>query len=251
MAGVVFSLTDVDGNPVNVKATENGYFIPAEDGKESFVVDKDGKAEIRYLPAGDYVLVEETPVGFVSAGSYKLTVTDENGTENPYHATITNSPTALKVFKVHSETNKPVTGAGFTFKVKAFLGFNTLKFTQLENGWYMRDNNGKLTELMVDKNGTLTVLGLPLDTEVYVEESKVPEGFFPNPAQKVILTADNTYEIPLETTIVNAPAVKLGIDSDKYNVLIAAGITLLGVGVIVWRVVAAKKALKKKEKTEE
>lgn len=251
MAGVVFSLTDVDGNPVNVKAAENGYFIPAEDGKESFVVDKDGKAEIRYLPAGDYVLVEETPVGFVSAGSYKLTVTDENGTENPYHATITNSPTALKVFKVHSETNKPVTGAGFTFKVKAFLGFNTLKFTQLENGWYMRDNNGKLTELMVDKNGTLMVLGLPLDTEVFIEESKVPEGFFPNPAQKVILTADNTYEIPLETTIVNAPAVKLGIDSDKYNVLIAAGITLLGVGVIVWRVVAAKKALKKKEKTEE
>ena len=250
MAGVVFSLTDVDGNPVNVKATENGYFIPAEDGKESFVVDKNGKAEIRYLPAGDYVLVEDTPMGFVSAGSYKLTVTDENGTENPYHATITNSPTALKVFKVHSETNKPVTGAGFTFKVKAFLGFNTLKFTQLENGWYMRDNNGKLTELMVDKNGTLTVLGLPLDTEVYVEESKVPEGFFPNPAQKVILTADNTYEIPLETTIVNAPAVKLGIDSDKYNVLIAAGITLLGVGVIVWRVVAAKKK-KSKEKTEE
>lgn len=246
MAGVVFSLTDVDGNPVNVKATENGYFIPAEDGKESFVVDKDGKAEIRYLPAGEYVLVEDTPMGFVGAGNYRLTVTDENGTDNPYHATITNSPTALKVFKVHSETNKPVTGAGFTFKTKAFIGFNTLKFTQLENGWYMRDNNGKLTELMVDKAGTLTVLGLPLDTEVYIEESKVPEGFFSNPAQKVILTADNTYEIPMETTIVNAPAVKLGIDSDKYNVLIAIGITLLGVGVIVWRVVAAKKADKRK-----
>lgn len=251
LPGVVFSLTDIDGNPVRVKATDNGYFIPAEDGKESFVVDKNGKAEIRYLPEGDYVLVEDTPMGFVSAGSYKLTVTDENGIENPYHATITNSPTALKVFKVHSETNKPVTGAGFTFKTKAFIGFNTLRFTQLENGRYMRDDNGKLTELMVDKNGTLTVLGLPLDTEIYIEESKVPEGFFPNPAQKVVLTADNTYEVPMETIIVNAPAVKLGIDSDKYNVLIAVGITLLGVGVIVWRVVAAKKALKKKEKTEE
>lgn len=250
MAGVVFSLTDVDGNPVKVKATENGYFIPAEDGKESFVVDKNGKAEIRYLPAGDYVLVEETPVGFVSAGSYKLTVTDENGTENPYHATITNSPTALKVYKVHSETNKPVTGAGFTFKVKAFLGFNTLKFTQLENGWYMRDDNGKLKELMVDKNGTLTVLGLPLDTEVYIEESTVPAGFFANAAQTVTLASDNTYEIPMETTITNAPAVKLGMDTDKYNVPIAIGITVLGVGVVVWRVIAAKKK-KSKEKTEE
>lgn len=243
-------MTDVDGNPVKVKATENGYFIPAEDGKESFVVDKDGKAEIRYLPAGDYVLVENAPVGFVSAGSYKLTVTDENGIENPYHATITNSPTALKVFKVHSETNKPVTGAGFTFKVKAFLGFNTLKFTQLENGWYMRDDNGKLKELMVDKNGTLTVLGLPLDTEVYIEESTVPAGFFANAAQTVTLASDNTYEIPMETTITNAPAVKLGMDTDKYNVPIAIGITVLGVGVVVWRVIAAKKK-KSKEKTEE
>lgn len=250
LSGVVFSLTDVDGNPVKVKATENGYFIPAEDGKESFVVDKDGKAEIRYLPAGDYVLVENAPVGFVSAGSYKLTVTDENGIENPYHATITNSPTALKVFKVHSETNKPVTGAGFTFKVKAFLGFNTLKFTQLENGWYMRDDNGKLKELMVDKNGTLTVLGLPLDTEVYIEESTVPAGFFANAAQTVTLASDNTYEIPMETTITNAPAVKLGMDTDKYNVPIAIGITVLGVGVVVWRVIAAKKK-KSKEKTEE
>jgi len=251
MPSVVFALTDADGNPIKVKTTEKGYFIPDESGSEKFVVDSGGKAEIRYLPAGEYNLVEDTPMGFVSAGSYKLSVTNENGVSDPYHATITNSPTALKVYKVHSETKKPVTGAGFTFKTKAFLGFDTLKFTQLENGWYMRDDNGKLTELMVDKNGEMIVLGLPLETQVYLEETTVPAGFFANPAQTVILTAENTYEIPLETTILNAPSVKLGIDSDKYNVLIAIGITMLGIGVIVWRVVAAKKALKKKEKSEE
>ena len=245
MPGVVFRLTDADGNPVKVKATENAYFIPSEDGKEAFAVGKDGKAEIRYLPAKEYKLVEETPMGFVSAGSYVLSVTNENGTESPYRATISNSPTALKVFKVHAETEQPITGAGFTFKTKAFLGFNTLRFTKLENGWYMRDEQGEFTEIMVDSNGAIMVLGLPLDTEVFIEESTVPEGYFPNVAQVVTLTADNTYEMPLETTITNTPAVKLGIDSDKYNVLIAIGVCMLGMGIVVWRVIAAKKAAKK------
>ena len=97
-----------------------------------------------------------------------MTVTEENGTENPYRATITNSPTALKVKKVHAETKQPLTGAGFTFKTKAFLGFETLRFTKLENGWYMRDDHGSVTELMVDDKGEITVLGFPLDTEVYI-----------------------------------------------------------------------------------
>ena len=44
---------------------------------------------------------------------------------------------------------------------------------------------------------------------------------------------------------------KLGLDSDKYDVPIAIGITLLGVGAVVWRVIAAKRALKRKEKRED
>lgn len=49
----------------------------------------------------------------------------------------------------------------------------------------MRDDHGSVTELMVDDKGEIAVLGLPLDTEVYIEESTVPNGFFPNPAYKV------------------------------------------------------------------
>lgn len=252
MGGVVFSLQDEDGNPVKVKSTGKGYFVPDEnEGSTRFAVDENGKAEIRYLKAGNYTLVEETPEGFVGAGTYAMTVTEENGTENPYRATITNSPTALKVKKVHAETKQPLTGAGFTFKTKAFLGFETLRFTKLENGWYMRDEHGSVTEIMVDDKGEITVLGLPLDTEVYIEESTVPNGFFPNPASKVVLTEDYTFEVPLETTITNTPSVKLGIDSDKYDVPIAIGITLLGVGVVAWRVIATKRALKKKKNEEE
>lgn len=252
MRGVVFSLQDEDGNPVKVKSTGKGYFVPDEnEGSTRFAVGENGKAEIRYLKAGNYTLIEETPKGFVGAGTYAMTVTEENGTENPYRATITNSPTALKVKKVHAETKQPLTGAGFTFKTKAFLGFETLRFTKLENGWYMRDDHGSVTEIMVDDKGEITVLGLPLNTEVYIEESTVPNGFFPNPAYKVVLTADYTFEVPLETTITNTPSVKLGIDSDKYDVPIAIGITLLGVGVVAWRVIAAKRALKKKKNEEE
>ena len=252
MGGVVFSLQDEDGNPVKVKSTGKGYFVPDEnEGSTRFAVDENGKAEIRYLKAGNYILVEETPEGFVGAGTYAMTVTEENGTKNPYRATITNSPTALKVKKVHAETKQPLTGAGFTFKTKAFLGFETLRFTKLENGWYMRDDHGSVTELMVDDEGEITVLGLPLDAEVYIEESTVPNGFFPNPAYKVVLTEDYTFEVPLETTITNTPSVKLGIDSDQYDIPIAIGITLLGVGVVAWRVIAAKRALKKKKNEEE
>lgn len=253
MSGVVFSLQDEDGNPVKVKSTGKGYFVPDEnEGSTRFAVGENGKAEIRYLKAGNYTLVEETPEGFVGAGTYAMTVTEENGTKNPYRATITNSPTALKVRKVHAETGQLLTGAGFTFKTKAFFGFETLRFTKLENGWYMRDEHGSVTEIMVDDKGEITVLGLPLDTEVYIEESTVPSGFFPNPASKVILTEDYTFEVPLETTITNTPSVKLGIDSDQYDVPIAIGITLLGVGVVAWRVaVAGKRKRKKGNGTEE
>lgn len=253
MGGVVFSLQDEDGNPVKVKSTGKGYFVPDEnEGSTRFAVDENGKAEIRYLKAGNYTLVEETPEGFVGAGTYAMTVTEENGTENPYRATITNSPTALKVKKVHAETKQPLTGAGFTFKTKAFLGFETLRFTKLENGWYMRDEHGSVTEIMVNDKGEITVLGLPLDAEVYIEESTVPNGFFPNPASKVVLTEDYTFEVPLETTITNTPSVKLGIDSDQYDVPIAIGITLLGMGVVAWRVaVAGKRKRKKGNGTEE
>lgn len=246
MSGVVFSLQDEDGNAVKVKATENGYFVPDEsEGSARFAVDTNGKAEIRYLKAGNYTLVEDTPAGFVGAGTYELTVTNENGVEKPYQATITNSPTAFKIYKIHAATKKPLTGAGFSLKVKDGLGFKTLTFTKAEDGKYVLDENGKETKLMVNADGELVVIGVPLG-EVWIEESVVPAGFFPNPAYKVTMTEDFTFEVPYETTIENTPSVKLGIDSDKYNVLIAIGIALLGVGVVTWRVVAAKKKKSKK-----
>ena len=249
MAGVEFKLLDCDGKVVKLKATEDGTLIPAEDGSETFVVGADGKATIQYLTVGDYSLVENTPVGYVSADSYPITLTNEHGESNPYHALIYNAPTAVKVLKIHETTKQPVTGAGFSFKVKDGLILKTLSFTQIEAGKYKYDANGKETKLMVDDKGELFVIGMPLG-DVWMEESVVPKNFFPAAAVKFTITKDHCPDEPLTISIPNAPSVKLGLDTDKYNVFIAIGLAIVGVGVVAWRVIARRKKNKKKN-TEE
>lgn len=241
MPCVTFKLVDSDKKPIKVSVnTEGGYLYPDEKGSEAFKLNDSGKAIIKYLPVGNYELLEEPPSGYISSGSYKLTITDEHGESNPYHALIYNAPTALRLFKIHNKTKTPVTGAGFSFKVKDGLFFKTLKFTQLENGYYKADENGKLTTLMVDSKGELTVLGLPLG-EVWIEESVVPKGYFPAPPVKVVVTNEHVIQTPIEVKVENAPFVKLGLDTDKYNPLIAIGLCLLGVGIVTWRVIARRR----------
>ena len=42
-----------------------------------------------------------------------------------------------------------------------------------------------------------------------------------------MITLEHTSEAPLEVTVANAPAVKLGLDMDRYNVPIAVTGTVL------------------------
>lgn len=244
MPGVVFGLENELGERVKLKLMDEGFFVPAEDGEETFAVDTQGRAEIRYLPVGEYSLLEQTPAGFVAAERYILSITDENGIQNPYHATITNSPTSIKIYKVHAATNEPLTGAGFTFKVKDGEELKALSFTKNFNGAYVLDENGVETTLMVDELGELVLIGVPLG-DVWIEESVVPEGFFPSPAYRVTITGEDTFEIPYQVTVQNTPSVPLGIDRDKYNVPIAIAICLMGIGVVTWRIAAAKKKVRR------
>ena len=245
MPGVVFTLLDTEGNAVKLKHNDEGVLIPAEDGSETFAVGADGKAVIQYLPIGDYFLVEQTPIGYVSADSYPLTVTDEHGESNPYIALIYNAPTALRVYKVHGTTGKPITGAGFTFKVKVDGkdDLQTLSFVKLDDGIYRYDPNGTETELMVDANGELFVICLPLG-DVWMEESVVPKGYFPAAAVKMAITTDHCPDEPYTVTIPNEPSVKLGLDTDKYDVLIAIGVAVAAICVAVWRIIARKRKRK-------
>ena len=52
----------------------------------------------------------------------------------PLNLTINNCPTAIKLIKLDADTNKPLTGAGFSIKVKDGLGFATLTFTKQADG---------------------------------------------------------------------------------------------------------------------
>ena len=64
----------------------------------------------------------------------------------------------------------------------------------------------------------------------------VPEHFFPAPPVAVEITLETTSETPREVVVTNTPQVKLGIDADKFNVVIAMALTLLiggGVGIAV------------------
>jgi uncharacterized surface anchored protein len=248
--GVVFSLLGADGNIVKVKMTDGGYLVPADDGKDAFAVGSDGKMVIKYLGRGDYTLKETPPAGYISAGSYFLTVTEAHGESTPCKMIVTNAPTGLKVFKIHASEQKPLTGAGFSLKVKNGLFFTTLRFLRLENGWYKVDTNGDVSELMVNGNGEIMVIGLPLG-EVWLEETTAPKGYFPVPAQKLELTADHTFDMPLAVTVENNPAVKLGIDSDKYNPLIAIGACVLVAAGAVAKYVLWKKRLRRKNSVED
>ena len=106
-----------------------------------------------------------------------------------------------------------------------------LKFTK-KDGVYWYDPKGTVTTITLDENCEALLYGLPVG-KYHLEESKVPDGYFPIAPVACTIALENTSEAPLEVTIANAPEVKLGIDSDKYNVLIAMIMTLLLTGAAV------------------
>lgn len=136
-------------------------------------------------------------------------------------------------------------GAGFRIKVRDGLGFETLTFTQQEDGSFFYDANGTVMDMMVDGNGEIMIYGLPLGN-IWIEESIVPDGYFPNPAAKVEITKNNKADNPYEITIKNSKYVKLGMDSDWWEFpALMLGIALAVSGVVL--VVIKRKKLKKVE----
>ena len=229
MAGITFTLQDSEGKVVKTKQTDNGYRIPADDGTEIFVTDANGKAVFKYLKVGKYKLVEAVPVGYIADGTTEIELTDKHSEAAPCKVTVNNCPTGIKIIKVDAKTEKPLTGAGFSIKVKDGLGFETLTFTKQADGKYIFDKDGKDTVLMVDNNGEVIILGMPLGA-VWIEESVVPAGYFPVTARKAEVTKDTLALKPLEIKIPNSKSVKLGLDNDWWELpaMITGALLLLG-----------------------
>ncbi|MBQ1684809.1 MAG: hypothetical protein II072_04820 [Clostridia bacterium] len=249
-AGIEFTLLNANGEIVRTRMTANGWRVPDDNGEESFFTNENGHVEIRYLPVGEYTLLENTPAGYVSVGTVTVTIGSDNGISNPAHITVENTPTGLIIHKIDQESGNPLSGAGFRLKVRNGLGFTDLTFDRMDNGsyFYNADGNGAYTDLMVDGMGNLTIYGLPLGY-VWIEEVVTPDGYFPIPAQKVEITEDTTFERPIEFTIRNSKYIKLGMDSDWWEFpALVGGITLAVGGAVAYIVIASRK--KKQESSE-
>ena len=100
--------------------------------------------------------------------------------------------------------------------------------------WY--DPKGVVTTITLNSDCEALVYGLPVG-KVYLEESKAPDGYFPIAPVACTITLEHTSEAPLEVTVANAPAVKLGLDTDRYNVPIAVTgtvLVMLGITGVLW-----------------
>lgn len=229
MTGITFTLQDDEGKVVKTNLVEGGYRIPAEDGAETFVTDANGKAIFKYLKAGKYKLVETVPTGYIADGTTEIELTDKHSEAAPCKVTVNNCPTGVKIIKVDAKTEKPLTGAGFSLKVKDGLGFETLTFTKQVDGKYSFDENGKEMDLMVDKNGKVVIHRLPLGA-IWIEESVVPTGYFPVTARKAEITKETSAVKPIEIKVPNNRSVALGMDNDWWELpaMIMGAVLLLG-----------------------
>ena len=193
------------------------------DGEEVFKgkTDANGDIPITMLPIGTYTFKEiEAPAGYIINESTFTFTIDEYGVVAGDTA-IGNFPTMLKIHKVIYETNEPLTGAGF--KVKNFLGLNTLKFTKNDDSTYRLDKNGDVTEIMVDEKGTAIIYGLPYGN-YWLEESSAPNGYFPTAPIKVTVDENSTFTMPYVATVPNSQFVKLGLDRERWLYPLIAGL---------------------------
>ncbi|MBR5948709.1 MAG: hypothetical protein IKZ82_08725, partial [Clostridia bacterium] len=219
LAGVEFTLINACGEIVRTSLTDEGYRVPDPEGDETFMVDENGRAEFRCLPIGEYSIIENTPAGYITAGEVSVSIEANNGVDHPAKIVIANSPTGLIIRKVDKDTDLPLTSAGFSINIMDGDGFKALTFNRNADGSYtcVFDGSGEYTTLMVDENGNITVYGLPLGM-VWLEETVVPEGYFPISAQSVEITAEHSFDKPVELIVSNSVFVKLGLDDDKYEI---------------------------------
>ena len=205
--------------------------------------DENGEVTVTHLPVGTYTFREtQAPDGYILSVEELEFSIDEYGNITG-ETVITNSPTALEINKVIYESNDPLTGAGFL--VKNFLGLNTLHFVKNEDGSYRLDKDGDVTEIMVDENGQAVIYGLPLGN-YWLEETTVPEGYYPTAPVKVTIGETNSIEVPYKAVIPNSVFVKLGLDRDKYNVPIAIGSTILVIGGVAFMVLRRRRKRRNK-----
>ena len=224
-----------------IVSNNDNYRIWAKDGDDTFYVDENGHVEFRYLPAGEYRLIEIVPDGYIAEEAITIVLTDHDSVSHPKVVRVDNYPTGIKIKKVDASSGNPLMGAGFRIKIKGENDFETLKFVVNSDGSYFCDPQGNVTDLMVDGNGEIMLYGVPLG-DIWVEECVTPEGYFPISAQKITVTKEMSNSEPYVMTIKNNKFVKLGMDSDWWEFpALCGGILLLIAGAAVGIVMIVRK----------
>ena len=223
--GSVTGTTEIQNPPTRVTLTKYDIvndiplhgaeiIVQDESGKIVFAgnTDENGEVYLARLPAGIYTFFEsQAPKGYIKTDETKeFTIDRFGGTSG--ETRLYNEPTILHIFKTKYEDGSTLSGAAF--KVKGVLGLITYTFSITEDGAYRYDKDGTITEVPVDADGYVEIQALP--TGVYwMEETTVPDGYYPSAAQKVTLTDENGTENPYTITIPNSIYVKLGHDYRK------------------------------------
>ena len=222
------------------------YRVWLRDGDDTFFVDEFGHMEFRYLPIGEYRLVEIAPEGYIAEDEIAFTLTDHDSVSNPKVIAVENRPTGVKILKVDASSGNPLMGAGFRIKVKGESDFEVLKFVANSDGSYFYDPDGNLTDLMVDGNGEIVLYGMPLG-EIWIEECVTPDGYFPISAQRLTITKEMSSDSPYTMTIKNSKFVKLGMDSDWWEFPALCGGILLLIGGAVVAIILVNRKKRRQE----
>ena len=243
--GSVTGTTEIQNPPTKVTLTKYDIIndlplegaeiiVQDESGKIVFAgnTDENGEVNLTRLPSGIYTFFEsQAPKGYIQTDEIKeFTIDRFGGTSG--ETRLYNEPTILQILKTKYEDGTPLTGAAF--KVKGVLGLTTYTFSITEDGAYRYDKDGTITDVPVDVDGFAEIQALP-NGVYWLEETTVPDGYYPSAAQKVTITDENGTENPASITIPNSIYVKLGHDYRKlvYGSAIG-GLALLGLAAFLF-----------------
>lgn len=201
------------------------------------VTDENGNIKLEKLAPGSYTYTETKGLpGYACNPRVYAFRVSETG-EITGELTAYDDPTGLVLKKTDAKSGSPLSCAGFQIKVRNGLLFSALPFTKLPDGSYRYSPDGKAESILTGADGTLTFYGIP-EGEVWIEETVTPEGYFAISATKADITSETTFRTPLTVHLKNSPFVKLGKDSDKWNIPIAVTAVLFlsaGVSYLIFR----------------
>ena len=219
----LFRLLNDKGEPVKLSALDSGGLHPDPSGKELFAVDTSGLCDIFYLPIGAYSIEEMTaPIGYGKVTPTNVEIKGEHSTGNMAKVQVADAPLALRIQK-EKKSGGSLSGAGFTLTARSTD--KPLTFSIMD-GVYHYDPKGVENTIMVDKQGVALVYYLPVG-DYTLTETVTPEGYFNTYPITVKIGIENTTEKPAEVKVINEAEVKLGMDSDRWRVVIASSLILL------------------------